>query len=177
MKTKHILEVFGDINHAQMLEEMPKKPGLYGLCNHRGRLCYVGIASDSLHDRIMRRHVGGDGNSHKYSSAYNAGYLWHDRKAPVSCPSDGAIAKRARREFTRATCRAYAIVIPGKTKEELLAIESQVVKALQPHLPWQNLRKIETITVPLDEIRDHVVLAEHELAALNRQHQRWMQIQ
>ena len=80
------------------LDRLPDKQGLYGLLDHTGRLRYVGMTTMPLKRRIAQYHVAGDGNSHKYSCAYNAGLLWHDRKHPLSDEKDGRVAKRARRE-------------------------------------------------------------------------------
>lgn len=176
MREKDIIEILRDFCHAVRLEDMPDRPGLYGLCDHRGKLSYVGITTGSLHDRIMLRHVGGDGSSHKYSSAYNAGYLWHDHKAG-SCKIDGSISKKIRREFARATCRAHAIIIPKKTKAELTRIERSVIGGIDVDLPWQNKRKIDTIALPLEKVMAHVTLTQNDLEALTLQHARWIKTQ
>ena len=69
------------------------------LYDHEGHARYIGITAKCLTDRILKRHVGGDNNSHKFSTVYNAGRMFHARKAAASCPRDGKIAKELRRLF------------------------------------------------------------------------------
>ena len=157
------------------LDHLPDKQGLYGLLDHEGTLRYVGMTTMPLKRRIAQYHVAGDGNSHKYSCAYNAGLLWHDRKHPLTDDHDGRIAKRARREFVRATCRAATLPLPDLTAEELQTLERKVIDRLSDHLDWNDSKVIPVIEVD-DLVREATSSwSNDEKRAMERQRARWME--
>lgn len=156
------------------LDQLPDKQGLYGLLDHTGRLRYIGMTTMPLRRRIAQYHVAGDGNSHKYSCAYNAGLLWHDRKHPLTNEKDGRIAKRARREFVRATCRAVTLPLPGLTAEDLQKLERKVINQLASHLDWNDSKTIPVIDV--DDLAKEMTSSwsDEDKQAMERQRARWM---
>src|SRR3546814_13936299 len=95
---------------ADLLETVPQGQGIYALYDHEGHARYIGITAKCLNDRIFKRHVGGDNNSHKFSTVYNAGRMFHARKAAAFCPRDGKIAQELRRLFVREHSLAVASV-------------------------------------------------------------------
>lgn len=125
------------------LSAVPRGPGIYALYDHAGEARYVGITTKGLRDRIFNRHVGGDNNSHKLSSAYNAGRMFHSRRHPGSCAKDGPVAKELRRLFARVHCPAVPIPLPALQREDLFALEAEVI-ALAPAsaLSWNNARQL-----------------------------------
>jgi hypothetical protein len=157
------------------LDLLPEEQGLYGLLDHTGKLRYVGMTTMPLKRRIAQYHVAGDGNSHKYSCAYNAGLLWHDRKHPLTDEKDGRLAKKARREFVRATCRAVTLPLPNLAAEELQALERKVIDQLADHLDWNDSKIIPAIDV--DDLVKGMTSSwsEDDKQAMERQRTRWME--
>lgn len=155
------------------LDWLPDKQGLYGLLDHTGRLRYVGMTTMPLKRRIAQYHVAGDGNSHKYSCAYNAGLLWHDRKHPLSDEKDGQVAKRARREFVRATCRAVTLPLPDLKAEELKTLEREVIDQLAGHLDWNDSKIIPVIDVDCLVKEMTSSWSDEDKKAMERQKARW----
>lgn len=158
------------------LDALPETPGLYALYDHEGQIRYLGMAAKDLRDRIFRRHVGGDDNSHKFSSAYNAGRMWHDRKHPVSDPLDGKIAKQLRREFAKATCQAAVLRLPNWSTEELFRLEEDI-RALAPREMqiWNDRRQLHPSepTAALNAFLKELKWPDDKIAAINRQAERW----
>jgi len=161
------------------LETIPQGQGIYALYDHDSHARYIGITAKCLHDRIFTRHVGGDGNSHKFSTVYNAGRMFHARKAPTSCPRDGKIAKELRRLFVRAHCRAVAIALPGLSWAELLSLEAHVLAAAPTDAKrWNDTRVLSTVD-PIEQL--NVFLAglqwpPEKHLAVNRQAERWQSL-
>lgn len=158
------------------LSAVPSGPGIYALYDHAGEARYVGITAKCLRDRIFNRHVGGDDNSHKFSSAYNAGRMFHSRRHPGSSAKDGPVAKELRRLFAREHCRAVAIALPALEKKDLFALESEVI-ALAPAsaLSWNNARQLDAHEPEeaLDAFIDKLGWSPENIAALERQRVRW----
>jgi hypothetical protein len=158
------------------LETMPKGRGIYALYDHGGRARYIGITAKCLNDRIFKRHVGGDENSHKFSSIYNAGRMFHARKHPVTCSKDGPVAKKLRRLFVREHCRAVAIPLPRLSKNELLAVESAVLNfAPIEAKSWNETRVLNAYepTEVLDAFLTTLGWSREKLDAIERQARRW----
>lgn len=158
------------------LSAAPRGPGIYALYDHTGEPRYVGITAKCLRDRIFNRHVGGDDNSHKFSSAYNAGRMFHSRRHPSTCSKDGPVAKELRRLFVREHCRAVAIPLPALQKEDLFALEAEVI-ALAPAsaLSWNNARQLRAHEPEeaLDAFIDKLGWSPENIDALERQRMRW----
>lgn len=158
------------------LAELPKAGGLYGLHDHDGVLRYIGCTERGLHYRIWGNHAAGDGNSHKFSTIYNAGRLWHDRKDARSDPDDGAIAKAMRATFARKCCSATCVELPGWTKPELLELETSIRQmAPSEAMAWNDARRLQAFEpeAALDALLDRIKPPAFKLEALNRQRERW----
>ena len=156
-----------------LLDQLPEDQGIYGLRDHEGRLRYVGMTTMTLRRRIAQYHVAGDGNSHKYSCAYNAGLLWHDRKNAASCPLDGAVSKRARRQFARSFCRATGIPMPGMAKDQLASLERRIIDLHGPGLDWNDSKIIPTINVDSIVMTMTASWSQKDKDAMERQQKRW----
>lgn len=158
------------------LSAAPRGPGIYALYDHAGDARYVGITAKCLRDRIFNRHVGGDDNSHKFSSAYNAGRMFHSRRHSGTCAKDGPVAKKLRRLFVREHCRAVTISLQNVPRDELFALEAEVI-ALAPAgaLSWNNLRRLRAHEPEeaLDAFIDKLGWSPQNIAALERQRVRW----
>ncbi len=158
------------------LAALPKTRGLYALYDHEGQIRYLGVTAKELRDRILRRHVAGDGNSHKFSSAYNAGRMWHDRKHLASDPLDGKIAKELRREFAKATCQAAVLRLPSWSNEELFRLEEDI-RALAPRdmQIWNDRRQLHPSepTAALNAFLTELKWPDDKIAAIDRQAERW----
>jgi len=158
------------------LKTIPQGQGIYALYDHEGHARYIGITAKCLNDRIFKRHVGGDDNSHKFSTVYNAGRMFHARKAPTSCPRDGKIAKELRRLFVREHCRAVAIALPGLSWAELLSLEANVLAAAPADAKrWNDARVLSAID-PVDQLNAFLAAIEwppEKHLAVDRQAERW----
>jgi len=155
------------------LSELPNEQGLYALADHTNTIRYIGITTMTIRRRVEQYHVAGDGNSHKFSTVYNAGRLWHDRKSPISNRHDGAIAKRARREITRNNCRAIGFALPGLSKSELEQIEREVIARVE-NLDWNGKRNLPTIDLGYQVSAMLRNWSQKDLLALERQNERWL---
>ncbi|WP_233995749.1 GIY-YIG nuclease family protein [Erythrobacter sp. SD-21] len=117
-----------------------RKSGIYALYDHEHRPAYIGETTDFRH-RIYQNHSSGDGNSHKFSTVYNAGRMFHSRKDPRTCGEDGKIAKALRTRFAREYCRAVIFEIPGLNRKELKPIEARVLSIAPAEAKRWNGRK------------------------------------
>ena len=127
-------------------EDAPKRtPGLYLLHDHENVPRYIGQTMD-LWDRIYLRHCSGDGNSHKWSTAFNAGRLWHDRKNPKSVGADGKIAKALRAQLARRYCHVRVLPMPEKSAPDLSNLEHAVRKVAQGSMTdWNDQKAIRAV--------------------------------
>ena len=158
------------------LEAIPQGQGIYALYDHESRARYIGVTAKCLNDRIFKRHVGGDDNSHKYSTIYNAGRMFHSRKVTASCPNDGPIAKELRRLFVREHCRAVAIAIPDLPKDELFDLEAQVLSAAPEEArSWNEARALNAFepTEALNAFLAEIAWPHEKREAIDRQARRW----
>lgn len=158
------------------LDALPVSPGLYALYDHERQIRYLGVTAKELKERILKRHVAGDGNSHNFSSAYNAGRMWHDRKHANSDPLDGKIAKELRREFAKANCRASVLSLPGWNEQSLKRLEAELISIAPAHvLAWNNRRQLHPTepTVALDAFLMELNWPDDKIAAIDRQAERW----
>jgi hypothetical protein len=161
------------------LDEIPDEPGIYALYDHLGRPLYIGITAKSLNDRILKRHAAGDGNSHKFSSIYNAGRMFHDRRNAASCPNDGRISKELRRMFARQHCRAVAIPLPGLSKDRLTRIEAAVLaQAPVEAKSWNDARALDAYepSGALDTFIATLGWSRDRIEAIERQAVRWARL-
>jgi hypothetical protein len=151
---------------------------MYGLRDYLGVVRHIGITDKGFADRL-RRHVGGDGNSHKYSSAYNAGRMYHSRHDVLSCPVAGKVAKELRRLFARQFCSASVLPIPGASKTELERLEKAVIALSPPeNVRWNNARalKAEEPLLEVDALLDRLGWTDRQREAIGRQAARWKAI-
>ena len=158
------------------LADVPTGPGIYALYDHSGRPRYIGITGKCLNDRIFKRHAAGDGNSHKFSTVYNAGRMFHSRNHPATCITDGPIAKELRRLFIRSHCAAVAVPLPGYGKPQLLALEAKVCEMASDEMTrWNNARALKA-EEPAELLARFLVTLgwpDGKLAAVERQALRW----
>ena len=162
------------------LVDLPKGPGLYGLYDHNGSLRYIGETSMGIRRRVYNYHCAGDGNSHKYSSYYNVGRLYHSRKDPLSDGIAGKLAKGVRAQFARRFCRAVGVALLGRTSLQLKAIEKQIVCIARPtEIEWNGSRQIPTSerTLHFEKLIDSLELPVDQMHALDKQAERWKNLQ
>lgn len=156
--------------------------GIYALEDECGVVRYIGETAGSFFDRIFKRHVAGDDNSHKYSSIFNAGRLWHPSSRDVSAvkhsitsPSDGKLAKAIRSGFARSECHARIVHSPAVSKAELKLLESAIL-AITPaeNKLWNDSRQLRAYEPRgLDEFLASLAPPASVLQALDRQGDRW----
>jgi hypothetical protein len=158
------------------LADIPAGPGIYALYDHAGRPRYIGITAKCLNNRIYKRHAAGDGNSHKFSTVYNAGRMFHTRYHPSTCSADGPIAKELRRLFVREHCAAVAIPLLPFGMDRLLLLEAQVCGLASEEMTrWNNARVLEA-EEPVELVDDFLTTlgwSDGKLAAIERQATRW----
>jgi hypothetical protein len=158
------------------LNAVPTGAGIYALYDHEGRARYIGITAKCLHDRIYKRHVGGDNNSHKFSTIYNAARMFHSRKHPATCMKDGPVSKELRRLFIREHCRAVAIPMYGLEKQKLLEIEAKLLSdAPFESTRWNNVRELQACEPVelLNGFLEELGWPQVKLDAIERQARRW----
>lgn len=158
------------------LDRLPFEQGIYALYDHTGTARYIGVTEMGLRKRIFRYHVGGDGNSHKFSTVFNAGRMFHERNDPFTDQSDGRIAKELRRLFSRSRCRAVGQALPGLSKAELFGLEGEV-RRLAPAsaLSWNDVRALDAYEPrqALDAFLGDIRWSSSKLDAIARQALRW----
>jgi hypothetical protein len=158
------------------LHDLPIGQGIYALYDHEGVARYIGITEMGLRKRIHQYHSGGDGNSHKFSTVYNAGRMFHTRKDARTDPADGPISKELRRIFSRTYCKAVGLELPDQTKTELLAVETEVRRIAPPEaLSWNDARQLPA-TEPadlVDKLLQDLNWPTNKIEAIDRQSTRW----
>lgn len=149
--------------------------GLYALSDCHGRLRYIGMtAQDDFRQRINSRHVtGSEGNSHKFSCAYNVGRLWRgdEKRHPQQIPSDAAIAKKLRTAFVRHFCKAAWVPLEvdpvdlGRLETAVIALAPSSMK------DWNGTRVLAEPepTDLLDAFLDKQAWPASQIAAIERQ--------
>lgn len=158
------------------LDALPADQGVYALYDHEGVARYIGVTEMGLKKRIHDYHVGGDGNSHKFSTVYNAGRMFHTRKDPFTNTRDGRIAKELRRMFARRYCSAVGVPLPKCSRTELYALEAQIRRIAPQHaLTWNDARALDPYepTELLNEFLKEIGWPSTKLAAIERQAERW----
>ena len=171
---KAILDCLLDSPPIRLEEISSSASGIYALYDHEHRPAYIGETTNFRH-RIYRNHTSGDGNSHKFSTIYNAGRMFHSRKDPRTCGKDGMLAKSLRALFAREYCRAVIFEIPGMTRGSLKSIESAVLEFAPPEAKRWNNRKALNAHEPVDHL-DRLLIdlnwdSDHT-AAIERQAER-----
>lgn len=159
------------------LGALPRSHGIYALFDHAGTMRYVGITPGDrhgFHGRINRRHVtGSEGNSHKFSYAYNTGRMW---RAKGDRNRDAKIAKDLKTAFIRRHCKAAVVAVDPEFHAGLLVLES-AVKAMAPPgmLTWNDARSFAPCEEPADLVdrlvRD-LAFGPEMIAAVERQRAR-----
>ena len=162
---------------TQRLSGLPASSGLYALWDHSGVMRYIGIAhSEGFRTRILSKHrTGSEEKSHKFSAAYNSGRLWRDRH-DKSCMADAQVSKRLRNEFILQHCSATVFPIGNYDgKSYLESVERKVISiARSDETTWN--RKFEACKEPnglVDNLVAELRLGPNEIAAINRQDQRY----
>ncbi|MGX1165768.1 hypothetical protein AB7M16_002034 [Bradyrhizobium sp. USDA 372] len=146
------------------------------LFDHAEQPRYIGVTEMGIRRRVAGYHVGGDGNSHKFSTIYNAGRMFHDRNSIHSCLQEGRIAKELRRLFARAHCRAVGVPLPGLAKADLFAVEAELRRIAPSNaLSWNNLRALDAYEPVelVDQFLNTLSWPAAKLAAIHRQAERW----
>ena len=160
------------------LTALPTDQGVYALYDHEGAARYIGVTEMGLKKRIHNYHVGGDGNSHKFSTIYNAGRMFHTRDDPYTNARDGRVAKELRRMFSRRYCSAVGIPLPELSKMELYALETKVLRiAPKQALSWNDARALDACE-PIELLNDflkEISWPSAKLEAIARQTGRWNQ--
>lgn len=160
------------------LNALSADQGVYALYDHEGVARYIGVTEMGLKKRFHNYHVGGDGNSHKFSTIYNAGRMFHTRDDPYSDANDGRVAKELRRLFCRRYCSAVGIPLPELTKMELFALETKVRRIAPKHaLSWNDTRVLDAYepTDLLNIFLKEVSWPSAKSEAIARQAGRWHQ--
>lgn len=157
------------------LDDLPVGVGLYGLGDHEGVLHYFGMTeSDSFRDRIWHRHItGSEDRSHKLACNYSVGRMWYDRKHPGIRMTDGAVARRVRREVIRRYC-VFVCLPLDLDRRVLKSLETGLIDLAWPHIAdWNKTRKrVATFEEPrtlVDGVIRDMGLIDEDLAALERQ--------
>jgi hypothetical protein len=164
----------------QPLNALPQHQGIYALYDHQGKARYIGVTEMGLKKRIAQYHVGGDDNSHKFSTVYNAGRMFHSRNDIHTDNRDGRVAKRLRRLFARSRCHAVAVPLLGLHKIDLFALEAEVRRiAPAAALAWNDLRALNAYepVEALDAFLNEIAWSTERLQAVERQAARWRQKQ
>lgn len=160
------------------LNALPADQGVYALYDHEGVARYIGVTEMGLKKRIHNYHVGGDGNSHKFSTIYNVGRMFHTRDDPNTNARDGRVAKELRRMFSRRYCSAVGIPLPELTKMELYALETEVRRIAPKHaLSWNDARALDAYepTEFLNVFLKEISWSSAKSEAIARQAGRWNQ--
>jgi hypothetical protein len=157
--------------------------GLYALEDERGIVRYIGETGSLFLTRIHQYHSGGDDNSHKFSTVFNAGRLWHMSSVDVNpikrthyVPSDGRISKELRPLFVRSLCRARTINLPSLTKPGRIALEKELLAVAPTENKLWNDRRLLTAYEPegdLDAFLEKLSWPDAKIAAIERQKARW----
>jgi hypothetical protein len=157
--------------------------GLYALYDERGVVRYIGETGMPFLRRIHQYHCGGDDNSHKFSTVFNAGRLWHMSSVDVNpikrthyVRSDGQIAKELRRLFARAHCLAATVSLPTLTKLDRIALEKELLAIALPQNRLWNDKRMLTVYEPeivLDAFLETLSWPAPKIAAIERQKARW----
>jgi hypothetical protein len=159
-----------------LLKQLPQAQGIYALFDHAGVPRYIGVTEMGLRRRIAQYHVGGDNNSHKFSTIYNAGRMFHTRNDLHTDANDGRIAKELRRLFARAQCRAVGVPLPALSRTDLFTVEAEV-RRIAPAiaLSWNDVRALDAYepVEHLDEFLKVLRWPEAKLNAVERQAERW----
>lgn len=158
------------------LNQLPTQQGLYALYDHEGIARYVGKTGMGIRRRVDRYHATGDDNSHKFSTVYNAGRMFHSRNDPRSVKEDGDISKKLRSMFVRHSCSAVGLALPGLGGNELSVLEDAVIGiAPAQALSWNGKRSLVAYEPSDDVDRFLVSLSwpKNLQDAVKRQSQRW----
>lgn len=152
--------------------------GLYGLVDHHGDLRYIGSTSSTdqtFYERIHQRHrTGSEGMSHYFSTMYNTGRMWRDRKDALT-KADGDIAKALRNEFVVDHCRAVWLPLPDT--EDIARLEAEVLSLAPEHAIAWNRRRMQAYDEPVDLVEAtlrRLGWGHREKAAIERQRLRFM---
>lgn len=161
----------------QPCPEIQELPGLYLLYDHTETPRYIGETSN-LRNRVYLNHCAGDENSHKWVCHYNHGRLWHSRKSPFTCTSDGKIAKKMRAEFSRRFCSARVLPLSGMTKPESRKALEKGVRAIAPGSmnDWNDRKLIKTCAPDdlIDQLLNELCWGSSSRASLKAQEARWL---
>ena len=166
----------------RILSALPDEHGVYALCDHTGKIRYIGVTASikiGFKNRICSYHVtGSEGRSHKFSHAYNTGRMWRSRQNyPAQDPLDAKIAKDLRTQFCRKYCKAVYYKVPTSSSRsdyfrELTALEAQI-HAIAPEKmrDWERLNFNEELepTDLVDELLEGLRYGQNKLDALQRQ--------
>ena len=164
------------------LADLPNDHGVYGLVDHTGAICYIGVTESpamGFWRRIYQYHVtGSEGRSHKFSQAYNTGRMWRSRKGHADQLAVNAkLAKSLRTRFCRTYCKAAYVAIPNDTTsgsffQYLTRIEGQVQQIALPSMrSWEGIGfvSVEEPADLVDELIAKAGYSTNELGGLEAQ--------
>lgn len=176
MTPERVLTLLLETRPTFALSDLVNERGIYALYDHEGSPRYIGVTEMGLRKRVCQYHVGGDDNSHKFSTIYNAGRLFHTRGDSYSDPSDGRIAKKLRRLFARSRCRAVGVPLLKLNRAELYALEREVRRIAPPSArSWNDIRVLDAYepAKALDVLLEELCWPRSAIDALDRQAKRW----
>lgn len=174
MNLEHVLQRLTTQEPVRLFEVTSRDAGVYALYDHEQRPAYIGLTTDLRH-RIWSNHPAGDGNSHKFSTAYNAGRMFHCRKDSRSCPNDGPVAKKLRALFAREYCGAVIYPLPGFTKHDLDPIEVALRRMAPPEATrWNDIKALDACEPAelVDQLLARLNWNTIQIAAIERQAER-----
>ncbi|OHV85440.1 hypothetical protein LCM4579_01235 [Ensifer sp. LCM 4579] len=152
--------------------------GVYGLVDHLGDLRYIGSTSSreqTLYERIHQRHrTGSEGMSHYFSSMYNVGRMWRDRK-DTGTQVDGKYAKALRNAFVAQHCAAVWVELPDDC--DIASIEREILGFAPSSAVAWNGRKATPYKEPVelvDATLEMLGWGQKERDAVERQRQRFV---
>jgi hypothetical protein len=171
------------LNQSMPIASLSGGGGIYALEDERGIVRYIGETGSPFHQRIYGRHCGGDDNSHKFSTVFNAGRLWqmssvdaNPIKRAICDPADGRISKELRRLFARSCCRARIVDLPFLQTSARKALETEIL-AIAPaqNTLWNDSRALAAYE-PEDALDEFLIARAWpatRLASIQRQKARW----
>jgi hypothetical protein len=156
--------------------------GIYALQDELGVVRYIGKTDGQFRKRIESYHCNGDDNSHKYSTIFNAGRLWHMSqrdinpvKRAVCNQADGKVSKELRRLYARSRCRARTCDLSYLSKQVLSGLELSVLEISPTESKlWNKSRNLSAYEPEdLDYFIETLSWPTVKIDAINRQKIRW----
>ncbi|MGR5544230.1 hypothetical protein ACP3VZ_03875 [Vibrio sp. PNB22_2_2] len=150
------LKVYRDLGSYQPvpLKDLPKnESGIYLICNHNRKGCYIGETHSQAQDffeRIYKKHTSGSPDRHALARNYQQLFpTYHKGLYPKECedkelPEDRELVAHHRRNFIRENCMAvYISIDEGVLKRDygvtIPQLERDVIKQAPVEIQcWNN---------------------------------------